>query len=137
LIVEVAMKFRSFAMGLCTVVSFSFCSAQHMNQPGAPCAGTATTIAFVACLDQAGVQSEAEMDALYHRIKSRLDGSELEELTTTQELWVKYRDANCAAERSLYKGGSGGPPAQLACIESMTRARIKELQVTYAVRLKE
>jgi len=108
-----------------------------MKQPDSPCAGTGTTIALVACLDQAGVRSEAEMNDLYHKIKSRLDTREVEELTNTQQLWVKYRDANCAAEHSLYGGGSGVSPVQLACKESMTRARTKELQVTYAVRLKE
>ena len=134
------MKLRSFALS--AILSFllasgELCIAQHMNEPDSPCAGVATTSDLVACLDQAESRSEAKMNALYQKIKSRLDAGQLEELTKTQQLWLNYREANCAAEHSLYGRGSGGPPAQLACIEAMTRERTKELQVTYAVRLKD
>jgi uncharacterized protein YecT (DUF1311 family) len=54
----------------------------------------------------------------------------------TQRLWIQYRDANCTAERDLYDGGTAASPAYLACLEAMTRARTRELAVTYAVKLK-
>jgi len=55
---------------------------------------------------------------------------------SAQRLWIQYRDSNCAAERGLYNGGTAASPAYLACLEAMTRARTKELAVTYAVKLK-
>ena len=108
-----------------------------MNEPDSPCAGPSTTADLVACLDKARVSSDAEMNSLYQKIKKRLDNSEAEELVKTQRLWVKYRDANCSAERSLYAGGTAAPPAYLACLEAMTRERTRELRVTYTVRLKD
>ncbi len=77
------------------------------------------------------------MNSLYQKIKKGLDNGEAEELAKTQQLWVKYRDANCSAERSLYAGGTAATPAYLACLEAMTRERTKELHVTYTVRLKD
>lgn len=44
--------------------------------------------------------------------------------------------SNCSAERDLYEGGTAASPAYLGCLEAMTRARTKELAVTYAVKLK-
>lgn len=49
---------------------------------------------------------------------------------------MQYRDANCEAERDLYDGGTATSPVYLGCLDAMTRARTKELAITYAVRLK-
>jgi Lysozyme inhibitor LprI len=59
-----------------------------------------------------------------------------ESLTKTQRLWIQYRDANCSAERDLYEGGTAKYAVYFACLESLTRERTRELQITYAVRLK-
>ena len=76
------------------------------------------------------------MNSLYEKISKRLDASEVEQLGKAQQLWAKYREANCSAERSLYEPGTAANPAYLACVEAMARERTKELRVTYAVRLK-
>jgi uncharacterized protein YecT (DUF1311 family) len=110
--------------------------AQQMNEPDSPCAGVGGTSDAVACLWKAGAASEAKMNSLYEKIKGGLNASEVEQLTKTQNLWTKYRDANCSAERSLYWPGTANSPAYLACLEAMTRERTRELQITYAVRLK-
>jgi uncharacterized protein YecT (DUF1311 family) len=57
-------------------------------------------------------------------------------LTVAQRLWIQCRNANCSAERALYDGGTAAGPVYLACLEAVTRARTKELRLTYAVRLK-
>ena len=110
--------------------------AQHMNEPDSPCAGVVVTSDLVACLRKARASSDAEMNSLYQKIRNRLDASEAEQLTKTQRLWIKYRDANCSAERSVYEPGTAALPAYPACLEAMTRERTKELRVTYTVRLK-
>ena len=56
--------------------------------------------------------------------------------TVAGHLWIQYRDANCAAERDLYASSTAASPDYQACLEAMTRARTKELTVTYAVKLK-
>jgi uncharacterized protein YecT (DUF1311 family) len=110
--------------------------AQQMNAADSPCAGVVATSDLTACLSKAQASSDAEMNSLYKELRQRLNASEGEQLSNAQKLWAKYRDANCSAERSLYGFGTAAPPAYLACLEAMTRARTKELRVTYAVRLK-
>jgi len=107
-----------------------------MNEPDSPCAGVVVTSDSVACLSKARASSEAKMNSLYQKIRKKLHGSEVEQLANTQRLWIKYRDANCSAERSLYEPGTAASPAYLACLEAMTRERTRELRVTYTVRLK-
>jgi uncharacterized protein YecT (DUF1311 family) len=77
-----------------------------------------------------------ELNAAYKEIRGKLDGEDAKRLVAAQRLWIQYRDANCTAERELYAGGTAANPVYLACLEAMTRARTKELRVTYAVRLK-
>ncbi len=110
--------------------------AQQMNEPDSPCAGVVVTSDLVDCLSKARVSSEAKMNSLYQEITRKLNGSEVAQLANTQRLWIKYRDANCSAERSLYEPGTAASPAYLGCLEALTRERIKELRVTYTVRLK-
>jgi uncharacterized protein YecT (DUF1311 family) len=78
------------------------------------------------------------MNAAYKQVRSKLDdAADLQRLVAAQRLWIQYRDANCAAERgACNEDGTAASPAYLACLEDMTRARTKELAVTYAVKLK-
>ena len=112
------------------------CCAQHMNEPDSSCAGAVTTSDLVDCLGKARTASDGQLNSLYQQIQQKLDSDELKELTTAQRLWIKYRDANCTAARSLYGLGTASTPVYLACLDAMTRERIKELRDTYAVRLK-
>jgi len=111
-------------------------NSQHMNEPDSPCAKITVTTDLASCLSKARASSDAELNSLYRDIRKRLDRDELTALMKTQRLWIRYRDANCSAERALYGKGTGAGPAYLACLEAMTRARTEELQVTYKVRLK-
>lgn len=110
--------------------------AQHMNQKDSPCANIAQTAELAGCLAKARDLSDAKLNSFYKNLRKRLDASDVERLTATQRLWIQYRDANCSAEQKLYEGGTASFPAYLACLEAMTRMRIKELEVTYAVKLK-
>jgi len=110
--------------------------AQHMNEKDSPCADVVVTADSVRCLAKAKDAADAQLNALYKTVRGKLDAAEVQQLVTAQRLWIQYRDANCAAERDLYGGGTATGPAYMACLEAMTRARTKELRVTYAVRLK-
>jgi uncharacterized protein YecT (DUF1311 family) len=112
-------------------------NAQHMNEPDSPCAKVVVTSDLVACLSKATASSDSKLNSIYREIRKHLESDEVKQLTQAQRLWIQYRDANCSAERALYGKGMAASPAYLACIESMTRARTKELRVTYAVRLKD
>jgi uncharacterized protein YecT (DUF1311 family) len=110
--------------------------AQHMNEKDSPCANTAVNEDLTECLSKAKDSSDAKLNSVYKNLRDKLDSSDAEHLMATERLWIQYRDANCSAERELYGGGTASFPAYLACIEAMTRARTKELEVTYAVKLK-
>ena len=110
--------------------------AQHMNEKDSPCGNVAVTVDLANCLSKARDSSDANLNSLYKNLRKRLDATDAERLTVTQRLWIQYRDANCAAERSLYEGGTASNPAYIGCLEAMTRARTKELYVTYTARLK-
>ena len=110
--------------------------AQHMNEKDSPCADKVSTSDQVECLSKAKVSADKELNALYQEIRKNLDADETKQLTTAEILWIQYRNANCEAERSLYGLGTGASPTYLACLESMTTARTRELRTTYAVRLK-
>src|SRR5260370_25024588 len=110
--------------------------AQQMNEKDSPCADVVVTVDLANCLSKARDSSDAKLNSLYKDLRKRLDVSDAERLVVAQRLWIQYRDANCSAERKLYESGTASSPAYLACLEAMTRARTKELEVTYAVKLK-
>jgi uncharacterized protein YecT (DUF1311 family) len=107
-----------------------------MNEKDSPCADIVVTADLANCLARARDAADAQLNAMYKGVRGKLDAAEVQQLVTAQRLWIQYRDANCNAERDLYGGGTATGPAYLACLEAMTRARTKELRVTYAVRLK-
>ena len=123
----------AFHCGLTLLLLIPPVYAQHMNEKDSPCAGIAGTADLVQCLSKARTSADAKLNALYMNVldKLRTRGDDAERLRNTERLWVQYRDANCAAERDLYGGGTGGPPAYLACMEAMTRARTKEMYIVY------
>lgn len=110
--------------------------AQHMNEKDSPCANVVITAELGDCLFNAKDKADAELNVVYKQVRSQLHSEDAERLTKTQRLWIQYRDANCSAERDLYDGGTAKYPAYYACLESMSRARMRELQVTYAIALK-
>ena len=110
--------------------------AQHMNEKDSPCAGISVTIELGRCLAQARDVADAQLNAAYKQLRGKLDAADGQRLLAAQRIWIQYRDANCTAERELYGGQTASGPAYLACLEAMTRARTKELAVTYGVKLK-
>jgi uncharacterized protein YecT (DUF1311 family) len=111
--------------------------SQHMNEQDSPCANVVSTSDSVDCLSKARLSSDAQLNSLYQELRKSLEGDDANRLIATEKLWIKYRDANCEAERALYGLGTGAGPAYLACVEAMTRERTKELRITYTVRLKD
>ncbi len=109
---------------------------QHMNEKDSPCANVVITAQLTDCLSGARDKADSNLNTVYKEVRSRLQGDDAEHLTKTQRLWIQYRDANCSAERDLYEGGTAKYAVYFACLESMTRARTRELQVTYTVALK-
>jgi len=124
-------------LALLTIITPIHGRAQHMNEKDSPCPNAVTTLDMAQCFSKAKASSDEKLTAFYKKVLSKLDSDDADNLTKVQRLWSEYREANCSAERALYQGGSAAPVVYLACLDAMTRARTKELQQTYAVRLKE
>ncbi len=45
-----------------------------------------------------------------------------------ERLWLSYRKSNCAAEASIYEGGTIQPLIELRCMARVTRERADELK---------
>jgi uncharacterized protein YecT (DUF1311 family) len=49
-----------------------------------------------------------------------------------QSLWLKYRDANCDGESSIYEGGTIRPTVYYSCLASVTRERTNGIKAFLA-----
>lgn len=122
------------------VVAFAIAGsarAQHMNATDAPCLAAGTTLDMMKCLSAELASREQQLASLLGSSRRVVEGDERRLLDEAQGAWVEYRRLSCDAEHALYSGGSGGPPARLACLEAMTRARISQLHQTYDWRIEK
>ena len=108
-----------------------------MDHTDGPCQGPSPTADGYECFYAASKKADAELNQLYRRIQTVVDGNELVKLREAQRLWMHFRDANCSAEYEFYEGGSAGPMVRVACLEAVTRHRIEELQIMFGWRLEK
>jgi uncharacterized protein YecT (DUF1311 family) len=106
-----------------------------MNAPDAPCRTAATNAEETQCFIAASKATDNKLNATYSRVREVLSPEEQKDLQEVQRLWLRFRDANCLAERNLYRGGSAAPMVYAACIEANTRQRTAELKTMYGWRL--
>lgn len=99
------------------------------------CANSGTTVEYVACYSAAAKQADKDLNTLYGRILSVLPGKDRTRLQKAERAWIAYRDAACDAEYGLFDGGTGGPPAHLACLGRETRQHSEYLAQAYRLRL--
>jgi uncharacterized protein YecT (DUF1311 family) len=55
-------------------------------------------------------------------------GRDQRKLEKAQSLWLRYREANCESEASIYEGGSIRPAIYSTCLASVTRERADRLR---------
>ena len=110
-----------------------------------PCRKATTQMELNECMDRRFHAAESELQALYNRFLDQKEkeqrvasGTEkthaaesLADLKAAQQAWITYRDLQCRAESGLNAGGSIRPMMFSACLESLTRDRIKQLHDTY------
>ena len=81
--------------------------------------------------------ADKQLNEANARVREVLTPDEQEQLQEAQRLWLKFRDANCTAERSLYGRGTAVPMVYAACIEADTRQRTSELNTMYGWRVEK
>lgn len=119
---------------------FSLCgksAAQHMNASDAPCQTPASNAEETNCFIAASKAADNKLNATYTRIREMLSSDEQKDLQEAQRLWLRFRDANCSAERNLYGSGTAAPMVYAACMEADTRQRTAELKTMYGWRLEK
>jgi uncharacterized protein YecT (DUF1311 family) len=72
--------------------------------------------------------ADAELNRVYRVALAADTGAVAAALRTAQRAWVRFRDAHCAYVAATYDGGSMQPMQQGACLEELTRARIRQLR---------
>ena len=123
---------RSCLLLLAAFLCFnSIATAQHMNSASAPCRDVAITVAMENCFDKAYKAADSGLNQMYSQISQVLQPDDLQRLKVAQRIWIQFRDATCTAESSLYNGGTASAPAYSACLEELTRLRIKDLRTMY------
>ncbi|NBX39264.1 MAG: DUF1311 domain-containing protein [Flavobacteriia bacterium] len=71
--------------------------------------------------------ADAEMTVIYKDLMKSLGQTEKNYLLTAQRAWISYKEAHCKAIAYQYDGGSMQPMVQCACLETLTRERIQQL----------
>ena len=94
------------------------------------CTNASNQTAMTVCADQAFKKADAELNAVYKQITSRLkdnpDAAKL--LVTAQKSWVNFRDAECAFSTSSAAQGSIYPMLVAQCRDTLPRKRVVELK---------
>ena len=108
-----------------------------MNAKDAPCQTAGSDAEETQCFLNEAQRADRELNLVYNKIHQVLSPTEQEQLQVAQRLWIQFRDANCAAERGLYSGGSAAPMVHAACVAADTRQRTVELKVMYGWRLEK
>jgi uncharacterized protein YecT (DUF1311 family) len=95
--------------------------------------GGYSTVAMGFCFDKERAYWDEALNAAYRELMRQVEATDAENaeyapnaprqadaLREMQRAWITYRDRRCDYERSLWGGGTGGGPAQLACLMSET-----------------
>jgi uncharacterized protein YecT (DUF1311 family) len=86
-----------------------------------------STLQILGCIDVEIKKQDKRLNTAYQNLMKSLTNKRKEELKKTQQLWIKYRDANC----DFYRDPDGGTMASIFganCIMDMTTQRAKELE---------
>jgi uncharacterized protein YecT (DUF1311 family) len=79
------------------------------------------------CFAEAFREASKRLNDIYAKVLETLPTDAQKELQEAELLWLRFRDANCAVEHDLYRGGSAAPTVLSACLEALTRQRADDL----------
>lgn len=102
----------------------SYASAQDK------CADATDQSTMTECAGDAFGKSDKQLNDLYRQVEKRLsdDADTRKLLGQAQRAWIKFRDAECDFQSSATAGGSARPMVIAMCMDSLTQARVKDLQ---------
>ena len=124
---------KIFLIGVISAVcSLSAASLPQEKRAGeSPCGENGTQAEANACARREYQKADAEMNRVFDRVVAELavyGGGQQLKLRRAQASWLRYRDANCESEASIYDGGSIRPAVYHSCLASVTRERARRLE---------
>lgn len=96
--------------------------------PGKP----RTTVQIEGCAEHRVVALDRAIDSLNAKAFAKLGKSGRTAFTAATTAWVAYRNESCAAQSSIYHGGSIQPVAYANCLVSIDRSHVTELKTMLA-----
>ena len=121
------MKRVLLALALSCVALSAAASAQR-RAANDPCRDPQSQAEMNMCAAKKFKAADAELNRVYNRLASMLEGDNLARLKAAEVSWIKYRDDNCDYEADFFEGGSMRPLILSSCMERMTKARTVELR---------
>ena len=95
------------------------------------CSGEQTNLAIRKCLNREAARADTTLARSVDSLARSMDDSGAVRLRRVEELWVRYRDAQCSAVAGAYDGGSMAPVAQLQCMVVLSVDRKRFLANAY------
>ena len=92
--------------------------------PGKPM----TTLQIEGCAEHKVLAIDKTIDGLAAKVFARLKGSSRATFVAASGDWLQYRNAACAAEASIYNGGSVQPVAYANCLVSLDGSHVSDLK---------
>lgn len=106
--------------------------AQHMNADDAPCQDAGSNVDTSKCFYDALQRNDRRLNDIYRQVMNALEPESKTALRAAQRAWITYRDSACAAEAESYRGGTAMGMVRTACLEALTRERIRSLERGFA-----
>ncbi|MGD1853322.1 MAG: lysozyme inhibitor LprI family protein [Leptolyngbyaceae cyanobacterium] len=92
------------------------------------CGQMATQLEMNQCAAENYSISDKALNQIYQDVRQSLNDTAKAQLTTAEERWIVFRDAQCTFESDRYEGGSIAPLIQASCMEQITDNRIAALE---------
>src|SRR5690349_7114150 len=85
------------------------------KQEKGPCPNAMTQAEINRCAGEQFKKADDKLNTVYKRIADKLSSTDRANLLEAQRAWLKYRDANCIADRQFH-GGSLAPTIEAFCL---------------------
>ena len=72
-------------------------------------------------------KSDAQLNAVYNKLRARISDAGKQKLLAAQQLWLRFRDQECEFETSGTLGGSIHSMMVAVCLTRLTDQRTKDL----------
>lgn len=99
-----------------------FC-ASTLSFAALDCKNAQTQIDMNECAHLDFKKADAQLNKLYKELMATLEPEQKNSLKRTQQLWLKYKDAQCEYESDEFKGGSIAGLIFSSCQQRITQQR--------------